>query len=125
MSIFTIYFIIAGAILFARFLYGICTFNRLKLFVNDHRKTIDELMEQYSIKYSDLVIYHFSTKSVKYSEYSEEMLSFLIHASSAAELAIYFMFALFWVISFPCVLLCMLFGWLAEKFEKFSKSILS
>ena len=59
MSIFTIYFIIAGAILLARFLYGICTFNRLKLFVNENRKVVDELMEQYSIKYSDLVIYHF------------------------------------------------------------------
>ena len=125
MSLFQIYFIIAGAILLARFLYGICTFNRLKLFVNENRKVVDELMEQYSIKYSDLVLYHFSSRSVKYSKYSEEMLSFLIHASSAAELAIYFMFALFWVISVPCVLLCLLFGWLEEEFEKFSKSILS
>lgn len=125
MSIFSIYFIIAGAILLSKFVYGICTFNRLKLFVNDHRKAIDELMEQHSIKYSDLVIYHFSTKSFKYSEYSEEMLSFLIHASSAAEIAIYVLFALFWVVSVPCVLLCMLFGWLEEEFENFSKSILS
>ena len=59
MSIFTIYFIIAGAILLARFLYGIFTFNRLKLFVNENRKVVGELMEQYSIRYSDLVIYHF------------------------------------------------------------------
>mgnify|MGYP003306932780 CR=1 FL=1 len=125
MSIFTIYFIIAGAILLIKFIYGICTFNRLKLFVKDHRKAIDELMAQDSVKYSDLVIYHFSSKSFKYSEYSEEMLSFLIHAPSAAEIAIYVLFALFWVISIPCVLLCMLFGWLEEKFEKFSKSILS
>ena len=124
MSIFTIYFIIAGAILLARFLYGIFTFNRLKLFVNDHRKTIDELMEQYSIKYSDLILYHFSSRSVKYSKYSEEMLSFLIHGT-CAELLLYFLFALFWVISVPCVLFCMLFGWLEEEFEKFSKSILS
>lgn len=124
MSIFTIYFIVAAAILVARFLYGICTFNRLKLFVNDHRKTIDELMEQYSIRYSDLVLYHFSTKSFKYSEYSEEMLSFLIHGTSA-EIIIYILFALFWVVSVPCVLLCMLFGWLEEEFENFSKSILS
>ena len=124
MSIFTIYFIIAGAILLVKFLYGICTFNRLKLFVNDHRKTIDELMEQYSIKYSDLVLYHFSSRSVKYSKYSEEMLSFLIHGT-CAELLLYFLFALFWVISVPCVLFCMLFGWLEEEFEKFSKSILS
>lgn len=124
MSIFQIYFIIAGAILFARFLYGICTFNRLKLFVNENRKVVDELMEQYSIRYSDLVIYHFSSRSIKYSKYSEEMLSFLIHGT-CAELLLYFLFALFWVISVPCVLLCMLFGWLEEEFEKFSKSILS
>lgn len=124
MSIFTIYFIIAGAILLARFLYGICTFNRLKLFVNENRKVVGELMEQYSIRYSDLVLYHFSTRSVKYSKYSEEMLSFLIHGT-CAELLLYFLFALLWVISVPCVLLCMLFGWLEEEFEKFSKSILS
>ena len=124
MSIFTIYFIIAGAILFVRFLYGICTFNRLKLFVNENRKVVDELMEQYSIKYSDLVLYHFSSRSVKYSKYSEEMLSFLIHGT-CAELLLYFLFALLWVISVPCVLFCMLFGWLEEEFEKFSKSILS
>ena len=124
MSIFTIYFIIAGAILLARFLYGICTFNRLKLFVNENRKVVGELMEQYSVRYSDLVLYHFSSRSVKYSKYSEEMLSFLIHGT-CAELLLYFLFALFWVISVPCVLLCMLFGWLEEEFEKFSKSILS
>jgi hypothetical protein len=124
MSIFTIYFIIAGAILLVKFVYGICTFNRLKLFVNERRKSIDELMSQCSLKYSDLVIYHFSTKSVKYSEYSEEMLSFLIHGT-CAELLLYFLFALFWVVSVPCVLGCMLLGWLEEEFEKFSKSILS
>ena len=124
MSIFTIYFIIAGAILLARFLYGIFTFNRLKLFVNENRKVVDELMEQYSINYSDLVLYHFSSRSVKYSKYSEEMLSFLIHGT-CAELLLYFLFALFWVVSVPCVLGCMLFGWLEEEFEKFSKSILS
>ena len=124
MSIFQIYFIIAGAILLARFLYGICTFNRLKLFVNENRKVVGELMEQYSIRYSDLVLYHFSSRSVKYSKYSEEMLSFLIHGT-CAELLLYFLFALFWVISVPCVLGCMLFGWLEEEFEKFSKSILS
>lgn len=124
MSLFQIYFIIAGTILLARFLYGICTFNRLKLFVRENRKTIDELMEQYSIRYNDLVLYHFSSRSVKYSKYSEEMLSFLIHGT-CAELLLYFLFALFWVISVPCVLFCMLFGWLEEEFEKFSKSILS
>ena len=124
MSIFTIYFIIAGAILLVRFLYGICTFNRLKLFVHENRKVVDELMEQYSIKYSDLVLYHFSSRSIKYSKYSEEMLSFLIHGT-CAELLLYFLFALLWVISVPCVLGCMFFGWLEEKFENFSKSILS
>ena len=124
MSIFQIYFIIAGAILLVRFLYGICTFNRLKLFVHENRKVVDELMEQYSIRYSDLVLYHFSSRSIKYSKYSEEMLSFLIHGT-CAELLLYFLFALFWVISVPCVLGCMLLGWLEEKFENFSKSILS
>ena len=124
MSIFQIYFIIAGAILLVRFLYGICTFNRLKLFVHENRKVVDELMEQYSIRYSDLVLYHFSSRSIKYSKYSEEMLSFLIHGT-CAELLLYFLFALFWVVSVPCVLLCMLFGYLEEKFENFSKSILS
>lgn len=124
MSVFTIYFIVAGTILLVRLLYGICTFNRLKLFVNENRKVVDELMEQYSIKYSDLVLYHFSSRSVKYSKYSEEMLSFLIHGT-CAELLLYFLFAMFWVVSVPCVLGCMLLGWLEEEFEKFSKSILS
>lgn len=124
MTIFQIYFIIAGAILLARFLYGICTFNRLKLFVNDHRKTIDELVDNHSLSYSNLVIYHFSTKSVKYSEYKEEMKTFMTQGT-CAELLLYFLFAIFWVISVPCVLGCMLLGWLEEKFEKFSKSILS
>lgn len=124
MSIFSIYFIIAGAILLIKFLYGICTFSRLKTFVSENRKVIDELMEQHSIKYSDLVIYHFSTKSVKRSEYSEEMLELLIHGTYA-EILLYFLFALFWVVSIPCVLLCMLCGWLETEFEKFSKSILS
>ena len=124
MSIFSIYFIIAGVILLSKFVYSIFTFNRLKLFVNENRKVIDELMNQYSIKYSDLVIYHFSTKSVKYSGYSEEMLELLIHGTYA-ELLLYFLFALFWVILVPCVLLCMLCGWLEIEFEKFSKSILS
>ena len=125
MSIFTIYFIVAGAILLIKFVYGICTFNRLKLFVSENKKVIDELMDKCSLKYSDLVIYHFSSKSVKYSDYSVEMREFLIHGSSEAEIAIYVLFALFWVVSIPCVLGCMLFGWLEEKFEKFFKSILS
>ena len=125
MTIFQIYFIVAGAILLAKFVYGICTFKRLKLFVNDHRKTIDELIEDQSLSYSDLVIHHFSTNSVKYSKYKEEMKSFMTRGTSAADLAIYFMFALFWVISVPCVLFCLLYGWLGTLFEKFSKSFLS
>lgn len=124
MSIFQIYFIVAGAILLARFLYGICTFNRLKLFVNENRKVINELMEQYSIKYSDLVLYHFSSRSVKYSNYSEEMRTFLMQGTRV-EIVIFFLFALLWVISVPCVLFCMLLGWLETVFEKFFKSILS
>ena len=124
MSIFSIYFIIAGAILLSKFLYGICTFNRLKLFISENKESIDDLVKQGSIKYSDLVIYHFSTKSVKYSNYSQEMVDFLIHGT-CAEFFLYFLFAIFWVISVPCVLLCMLFGWLETEFEKFSKSLLS
>ena len=125
MTIFQIYFIIAGAILLIKFLYGICTFNRLKLFVSEYKKPIDELIDKGSLSYSDLVIYHFSSKSVKYSDYTEEMKTFLMQGTSVAEIVIYVLFALFWVISVPCVLLCMLFAWLEEKFEKFFKSILS
>ena len=124
MSIISIYFIIAGAILLSKFLYCICTFNRLKLFVSEYRKSIDELMKQDSIKYIDLVIYHFSTKSIKYSDYSQEMLELLLHGT-CADILLYFLFALFWVISIPCVLFCMLLGWLEKVFEKFFKSILS
>ena len=127
MSLFSIYFIIAGAILLSKIVYGICTFNRLKLFVNENRKVIDEIMNQNqcTLKYSDLVIYHFATKSFKHSDYHEEMMGLLIQGSCVADLAMYFLFALFWLISIPCVLLCMLFGWLETVFEKFSKSLLS
>ena len=125
MTLFQIYFIIAGAILLIKFLYGICTFNRLKLFVNENRHVIDELINQDSLKYSDLIIYHFSSKSIKSSEYSKEMLELMIQGTCAADLAIYFMFALFWAVSIPCVLMCLLYGWLETVFEKFSKSILS
>ena len=125
MTLFQIYFIIAGAILLIKFLYDICTFNRLKIFVDEYRCSIDELIEDQSLSYSDLVIYHFSTNSVKYSKYKEEMKAFMARGTSAADLAIYFLFALFWVISIPCVLFCLLYGWLGTLFEKFSKSILS
>lgn len=125
MSLFSIYFIIAGAILLIKFLFGLCTFNRLKLFVNDHRHVINELMSQDSLKYSDLIIYHFATKSIKHSDYSTEMLELMIQGTCTADLALYFLFALFWVVSIPCVLLCLLYGWLETVFEKFSKTILS
>ena len=125
MTLFQIYFIIAGAILLIKFLYDICNFNRLKIFVDEYRCSIDELIEGQSLSYSDLVIYHFSTNSVKYSKYKEEMNAFMARGTSAADLAIYFLFALFWVISIPCVLFCLLCGWLGTLFEKFSKSILS
>ena len=59
MSLFQIYFIVVGAILLVRLLYGICTFNRLKIFVNEYRLSIDELVDNHSLSYSNLVIYHF------------------------------------------------------------------
>lgn len=125
MTIFQIYFIIAGAILLSKFSFGICTFNRLKLFVSEYRNSINELIDKGSLNYSNLVIYHFSSKSVKYSDYLEEMKTFLMQQGTCAEIILYILFALFWVISVPCVLGCMLLGWLEEKFEKFFKSILS
>lgn len=71
--------------------------------------SIDELVDNHSLSYSNLVIYHFSTKSVKYSEYKEEMKTFMTQ-STCAELLLYFLFALFWVVSVPCVLGCMLWA---------------
>ena len=63
--------------------------------------------------------------------YSDEMREFLIDGSCfeimlyILEIMLYILFALFWMVSVPCVLLCMLFGWLEAVFEKFFKSILS
>jgi hypothetical protein len=124
MTIFQIYFIVAAAILLSKFLFSICTFNRLKLFVSEYKLAIDELIDKGSLSYSDLVIYHFSSKSVKRSDYSDEMRTFLIQGTGA-EIMMYILFAIFWIISIPTVLLCLLLAWLGEKFEKFSKSILS
>lgn len=124
MTLIQIYFIIVAAILLSKFLFSICTFKYLKLFVHENRKTITELLDKRSINYSDLIIYHFSSKSIKYSDYSDEMREFLIDGS-CFEIMLYILFALFWMVSVPCVLLCMLFGWLEAVFEKFFKSILS
>lgn len=124
MTLIQIYFIIAAAILLSKFLFSICTFKYLKLFVHENRKEITELLDKRSINYSDLIIYHFSSKSIKYSDYSDEMREFLIDGS-CFEIMLYILFALFWMVSVPCVLLCMLFGWLEAVFEKFFKSILS
>lgn len=124
MTVFQIYFIVAAAILLSKFLFSICTFKYLKRFISENKTSIDELMSENSLTYSNLIVYHFSTISVKYKEYSDEMLELLIHRTSA-EILLYFLFALFWVVSVPCVLLCMLIGWLGERFEKFAKSILS
>lgn len=124
MALIQIYFIIAAAILLSKFLFSICTFKYLKLFVHENRKEITELLDKRSINYSDLIIYHFSSKSIKYSDYSDEMSMFLIDGS-CFEIMLYILFALFWVISVPCVLLCMLLGWLETVFEEFFKSILS
>jgi hypothetical protein len=141
MTLLQIYFIIAGIILLSKFLFKLFTFNYLKRFISANKKTIDELLidehkldrikkqaayliKVSSLTYSDLIIYHFSTNSIKYEDYSDEMSAFLINGS-CFEIILYILFALFWVISIPCVLLCMLIGSFSEKFEKFSKNILS
>jgi hypothetical protein len=121
MTLIQIYLIIVAAILLSKFLFSICTFKYLKLFVHENRKEITELLDKRSINYSDLIIYHFSSISIKYSDYSDEMREFLTRGTGMKII----LFALFWVISVPCVLLCMLLGWLEAVFEKFSKSILS
>ena len=118
MTLLQIYFIIAASILLSKFLFGICTFKYLKLFVSENKTLINDLIYKNSLTYSDLIIYHFSTLSVKYEDYSDKMNEFLIDGS-CFEIILYILFALFWIISVPCVLLCMLFGWLETAFEKF------
>lgn len=141
MTLIQIYFIIAGIILLSKFLFKIFTFNYLKRFISKNKKTIDELLiderklnrikkqaayliKEGSLTYSDLIIYHFSTNSIKYEDYSDEMSAFLINGS-CFEIILYILFAVFWIISIPCVLLCMLIGWFGERVEKLAKSILS
>jgi len=142
MTLIQIYFIIAGIILLGKFLFKLFTFNYLKRFISENKETIDELLiyepklkstekqhiyliKEGSLTYSDLIIYHFSTNSIKYEDYSDEMNTFLIDDASCFEIILYILFALFWIISIPCVLLCMLIGWFGERFDKFAKSILS
>ena len=126
MSIFQIYFIIAGAILLVKFLYGVFTLKRLKAFANAKRTLINKrLIDDPLFSYSDLFVYHFSTNAIKYESYEKEMTNFLTRECASPAIAMYILFALTWVISIPTVLLCMLFGWFETVFEKFSKSYLS
>lgn len=126
MTLFQIYFTIAGIILLVKFLYGVFTLKRLKAFANTKRNLINKrLIDNPFISYSDLFVYHFSTNSIKYESYEKEMTDFLTKGGTNAEIIMYILFALTWVISIPCVLGCMFLGWLEEKFEKFSKSFLS
>lgn len=141
MILLQIYFIVAGIILLSKFLFKLFTFNYLKRFISENKKILDELLiderklkrvnkhviyliKEESLKYSDLIIYHFSTNSIKYEDYSDEMSAFLINGS-CFEILLYILCALFWVISVPCVLICMLIGWFSERFEKLAKYILS
>ena len=126
MTIFQIYFIVAAAILLVKFLHSVFTLKRLKTFANTKRNLINkQLIDNPLFSYSDLFIYHFSTNSIKDESYEEEMTDFLTKEGTNYEIIIYITFALTWVIAVPCVLLCVLIGWLGERFEKFAKSILS
>ena len=126
MTLLQIYFTVAGIILLVKFFYGVFTLKRLKTFTNAKRNIINkQLIDNPLFSYSDLFTYHFSTNAIKYESYEKEMTNFLINEGTSLAIAMYILFALTWVISFPCVLLCMLFGWLAEKFEKISESYLS
>ena len=124
MTLLQIYFIIAAAILLSKFLFSIYTFKYLKRFISENKTLIDELINENSLTYSGLILYHFLTLSVKYKGYSDEMRTLLMRGT-CMEIMLYILFALFWVISVPCVLLCLLVAWLGERFEKFAKSILS
>jgi hypothetical protein len=126
MTFFQIYFIIAAAILLSKFFYGVFTLKRLKTFADAKRNLINkQFIDNPLFSYSDLFIYHFSTNSIKDESYEKEMTDFLTKEGTNSEIIIYIIFALTWVISVPCVLLCMLIRWLKEMFEKFAKSILS
>lgn len=126
MTLLQIYFTIAGIILLVKFFYGAFTLKRLKTFADAKRNLINrQLIDNPLFSYSDLFIYHFSANSIKYESYEKEMTDFLTKEGTNCEIIIYIIFALTWMISVPCVLLCMLFGWLETVFEKFFKSILS
>lgn len=126
MTLLQIYFTVAGIILLVKFLYGVFTLKRLKAFANAKRNLINKrFTDNPFISYSDLFVYHFSTNSIKYESYEKEMTNFLTREGTNAEITMYILFALTWVISIPCVLLCMLLGWFEKAFEKFSKSYLS
>lgn len=126
MTLLQIYFTVAGIILLVKFFYGVFTLKRLKAFTNSKRTLINkQLIDNPLFSYSDLFTYHFSTNSIKYESYEKEMTNFLTNEGTSSEITMYILFALTWVISIPCVLLCMLFGWFETAFEKFSKSYLS
>jgi hypothetical protein len=124
MKLLLIYFIITGLIFLSRFLFGVYIFNYLKRFINENKIIIDELTEEHSLSYSDLILYHFSTTSIKYEDYSDEMNLMLIN-DAYVEIWVQIVCMLFWMISIPTLLLCLFLIWLFESFEKFSKSILS
>ena len=126
MTLLQIYFTVAGIILLVKFFYGVFTLKRLKAFTNSKRTLINkQLIDNPLFSYSDLFTYHFSTNSIKYESYEKEMTNFLTNEGTSSEITMYILFALTWVISIPCVLLCMLYGWLEKAFDKFSKSYLS
>ena len=124
MKLLIIYFIVTAVLLLSKFLFNVYTFKHLKIFIKENKITIDELINEYSLNYSDLIFYHFSTTSIKYENYSNEMRSFLI-TGSYMEAWVQFVCILSWMISIPLLLLCSLSAWLYELFEKFSRSILS
>lgn len=124
MKLLLIYFIITGLIFLSRFLFGVYIFNYLKCFINENKIIIDELTGEHSLSYSGLILYHFSTTSIKYEDYSDEMNLMLIN-DAYVEIWVQIVCMLFWMISIPTLLLCLFLIWLFESFEKFSKSILS
>jgi hypothetical protein len=124
MKLLIIYFIVTAILLLSKFLFNVCTFKYLKIFIKDNKITIDEYMNKCSLNYSDLIFYHFSTTSIKYENYFDEMSSFLINGSYM-EAWVQFVCILSWMISIPLLLLYSLLAWLYELFEKFSRSILS
>ena len=126
MTLLQIYFVIAGIILLVKFLFSVFTLKWLKKFFNDNKSEILSRINEPLpfLSYGDLIIYHFSTKSIKYSEYEKEMSSFVVLGNNC-EIMVFIIFALTWVFSVPIVLLYMLYNWLENIFEIASKSFLS